>query len=59
MIILENQKQKEVIDKAIRVNERIIKDIKDFYRPTKDIIYSGDTIIDIAKQNLEILSEVE
>ena len=37
----------------------VIKDTKEFYRPTKDIIYSGDTLIDIAEQNLKILKEVE
>ncbi len=55
----ENQKYKEVIDKAIELNKQVIKDTKEFYRPTKDIIYSGDTLIDIAEQNLKILKEVE
>ena len=50
---------KEVIDKAIELNKQVIKDTKEFYRPTKDIIYSGDTLIDIAEQNLKILKEVE
>ena len=53
------KKQKEVIDKAIELNKQVIKDTKEFYRPTKDIIYSGDTLIDIAEQNLKILKEVE
>ena len=55
----ENKKLKEVIDKAIELNKQVIKDTKEFYRPTKDIIYSGDTLIDIAEQNLDILKEVE
>ena len=50
---------KEKIDKAIELNKQVIKDTKEFYRPTKDIIYSGDTLIDIAEQNLKILKEVE
>ena len=53
------KKQKEVIEKAIELNKQVIKDTKEFYRPTKDIIYSGDTLIDIAEQNLKILKEVE
>ena len=53
------KKQKEAIDKAIELNKQVIKDTKEFYRPTKDIIYSGDTLIDIAEQNLKILKEVE
>ena len=55
----ENQKLKQVIDKAIELNKQVIKDTKEFYRPTKDIIYSGDTLIDIAEQNLKILKEVK
>lgn len=55
----ENKKLKDVIDKAIKYNKQVIKDIKDFYRPTEDIIYSGDTLIDIAEQNLDILKEVK
>ena len=55
----ENQELKEAIDKAIELNKQVIKDTKEFYRPTKDIIYSGDTLIDIAEQNLKILKEVE
>ena len=55
----ENKKYKEVIDKSIELNKQVIKDTKEFYRPTKDIIYSGDTLIDIAEQNLKILKEVE
>ena len=55
----ENKKLKDVIDKAIKYNKQVIKDIKDFYRPTEDIIYSGDTLIDIAEQNLDILKEVQ
>ena len=55
----ENKKLKERIRKAIELNKQVIKDTKEFYRPTKDIIYSGDTLIDIAEQNLKILKEVE
>ena len=55
----ENKKLKEVIDKVIELNKQVIKDTKEFYRPTKDIIYSGDTLIDIAEQNLKILKEVK
>ena len=55
----ENKQLKQVIDKAIELNKQVIKDTKEFYRPTKDIIYSGDTLIDIAEQNLKILKEVE
>lgn len=58
-LMQENKKYKEVIDKAIELNKQVIKDTKEFYRPTKDIIYSGDTLIDIAEQNLKILKEVE
>ena len=42
-------------EKAIEYNIGIIKDTKGFYRPTEDIIYSGDTLIDIAEQNINIL----
>lgn len=42
-------------EKAIEYNNQIIKDTKDFYRPTTDIIYSGDCLIDIAKNNINIL----
>ncbi len=53
----ENKKYKEVVDKGIEYNKQVIKDIKDFYRPTEDVIYSGDSLIDIAEQNLDILKE--
>lgn len=43
------------IDKAIEYNNQIIKDTKDFYRPTTDIIYSGDVLIEIATNNINIL----
>ena len=43
------------IERAIEYNNQIIKDTEVFYRPTSDTIYSGDTLIDIAEQNLEIL----
>lgn len=42
-------------EKAVEYNQQIIKDTKDFYRPTEDIIYSGDTLIDIAMNNINIL----
>ena len=58
-LLEENYKLKQVIDKSIELNKQVIKDTKEFYRPTKDIIYSGDTLIDIAEQNLKILKEVE
>ena len=45
----------EFIEKAVEYNNQIIKDTKDFYRPTTDIIYSGDCLIDIAKNNINIL----
>lgn len=41
--------------KAIEYNNQIIKDTKDFYRPTTDIIYSGDALIEIATNNINIL----
>ena len=47
------------IDKAIELNKQIIKDTKSFYRPTSDTIYSGDCLIDIAEQNIEILGGKE
>lgn len=55
MLLKENEEFKNKIDKAIEYNRNQIKDIKDFYRNTKDRIYSGDTIIEIAEQNIEIL----
>ena len=42
-------------EKGIEYNNQIIKDIKDFYRPTTDIIYSGDSLIEIATNNINIL----
>ena len=54
----ENLKLKEVIDKSIELNKQVIKDTKEFYRPTKDKIYGG-TLINIAEQNLKILKEVK
>ena len=42
-------------EKAVEYNNRLIKDTKDFYRPITDTIYSGDCIIDIAKNNINIL----
>ena len=47
------------IDKTIELNKQIIKDTKSFYRPTSDTIYSGDCLIDIAEQNIEILGGKE
>lgn len=43
------------INKAIEYNNQIIKDTKSFYRPTEDTIYSGDTLIELAERNIEIL----
>lgn len=51
----ENKELHNKIDKAIELNNQIIKDTKGFYRPTSDTIYSGDCLIDIAEQNLKIL----
>ena len=51
----ENKELHKKIDKIIELNNQIIKDTKSFYRPTSDTIYSGDCLIDIAKQNLKIL----
>ena len=48
---------KERNEKAIEYNKQNIKDIKSFYRPTSDAIYSGDCLIDIAEQNIEILDK--
>ena len=42
-------------EKAVKYNNQIIKDTKDFYRPTTDIIYSGDSLIEIATNNINIL----
>lgn len=50
---------KSVIDEVRKHNEQIIKDTKDFYRPTKDIIYSGDTLIELAKINISILDKAK
>ena len=52
----EQLKQKEdIINKAKEYNNQIIKDTKEFYRPTSDLIYSGDCLIDLAEQNIKIL----
>lgn len=53
----ENKELHNRIDEAIKLNNQIIKDTKDFYRPTSDTIYSGDCLIDIAEQNLKILKD--
>jgi hypothetical protein len=55
-VLLEQQDYKSRIEKAVEYNQQVIKDTKDFYRPTEDIIYSGDTLIDIAEQNINILN---
>lgn len=59
---LENQQLKEqlqqkedIINKAKEKNKQIIKDTKSFYRPTSDRIYSGDCLIELATENIEIL----
>ncbi len=46
---------KNKINKSIELNQQVIKDTKGFYRPTSDTIYSGDTLIDIATQNIDLL----
>lgn len=52
----EQLKQKEdIIHKAKEKNKQIIKDTKSFYRPTSDRIYSGDCLIELATENIEIL----
>lgn len=55
MVETEIQKYKQIINQTISFNKQIINDIKGFYRPTKDAIYSGDSLIDNAEQNLNIL----
>lgn len=49
------QDYKSRCEKAVEYNNQIIKDTKDFYRPTTDIIYSGDSLIEIATNNINIL----
>lgn len=56
-ILKEYEELHNKIDKAIELNNQIIKDTKGFYRPTSDTIYSGDCLIDIAEQNLKILKD--
>ena len=51
----EKEYYKSRCEKAIEYNNQIIKDTKDFYRPTTDIIYSGDALIEIATNNINIL----
>lgn len=51
----ENQQLKDIINKAKEYNKQIIKDTKEFYRPTCDRIYSGDCLIDLAEENIKIL----
>lgn len=50
---------KSVIEEVREYNNQIIKDTKDFYRPTEDVIYSGDTLIDLAETNIQILDKVK
>lgn len=47
---------KSRVEKAVEYNQQVIKDIKDFYKPTEDIIYSGDALISIAEHNINILN---
>lgn len=54
-LIKEKNDYKSCCKKAIEYNNQIIKDTKDFYKPTTDVIYSGDSLIDIATQNINIL----
>lgn len=54
-LVEQNKYLQQIIDKAIEHNNQIIKDTKGFYIPTSDTIYSGDTLINIAEQNLKIL----
>lgn len=55
-LLINELKQKEcIINKAKEYNNQIIKDTKEFYRPTSDLIYSGDCLIDLAEQNIKIL----
>ena len=49
------QQKEDIINKAKEYNNQIIKDTKEFYRPTSDLIYSGDCLIDLAEQNIKIL----
>lgn len=47
----------DIIDKAIKYNRQIIEDVNNFYRPTSDMIYSGDSIIENAESNISILQD--
>lgn len=49
------QQKEDIINKAKEYNNQIIKNTKKFYRPTSDLIYSGDCLIDLAEQNIKIL----
>jgi len=51
----ENDTLKKRIKDAIAHNRKDINQIKEFYKPTHEIIYSGDAIIDIAEINIAIL----
>lgn len=55
----DRDKYKEVIEEVREYNNQIIKDTKDFYRPTEDVIYSGDTLIDLAETNIQILDKAK
>ena len=55
----DRDKYKEVIEEVREYNNQIIKDTKDFYRPTEDKIYSGDTLIDLAETNIQILDKAK
>lgn len=51
----ENDTLKKRIKDAIEYNQEDINQIKEFYKPNHEIIYSGDAIIDIAKITIAIL----
>lgn len=51
------QQKEDIIKKAKEKNKQIIKDTKSFYRPTSDRIYSGDCLIELASENIEILND--
>ncbi len=51
----ENDTLKKRIKDAIEYNQEDINQIKEFYKSTHEIIYSGDAIIDIAKITIAIL----
>lgn len=55
LIKKENDTLKKRIKDAIEYNQEDINQIKEFYKSTHEIIYSGDAIIDIAKITIAIL----